>query len=67
MLCGLILAAISLMLIGCGSTGGETGTERSVRYGTIMRSNFESMKSDMDTLLMMDKRSKLSKSLIRDY
>ena len=66
MLCGLMLAAISLALMGCG-TPGETSTERFVRYGTIVRSNYGSMKSDIDTLLMMDKRSKLSKFPIRDY
>ena len=66
-LCLLVLTAISLTLIGCGGTPGETGTERSVRYGTIIRSNYGSMKDDVDMLLLMDKRSKLSKSLIRDY
>lgn len=66
MLCVLILTAISLMLIGCGSTPGETSTERSVRYETIVRSNYGAMKNDIDTLLMMDKRSKLSKHPIRD-
>lgn len=63
----LILATISLMLIGCGGTPGETGSERASRYDTIMRSNFSAMKSDLDVILMMDKRSKLSKNLVRDY
>lgn len=66
MLCVLLLAAISLMLVGCGSTPGETATERSVRYETVIRSNYGAMKNDVDMLLMMDKRSKLSKHPIRD-
>jgi len=62
-----ILSVISLMLVGCGSVPGETSTERSVRYGSITRSNYELMKSDVDTLLMMDKRSKLNDTIVRDY
>ena len=62
-----ILTAISMMLIGCGGAPGENSSERSVRYGTIVRSNYEMMKSDVDSVLMMDKRSKLSDTIIRDY
>ena len=67
MLCVLILTSISVMLIGCGSVPGETSDERAVRYETNIRRNYGTMKSDIDTILGMDKSSKLSKYPIRDY
>ena len=63
----LTLTAVLLTVVGCGGTPGETSTERCVRYETIVRTDMETIKSDIDAVLLMDKRSKLSDMPIRDY
>lgn len=63
----LLFITVILTVAGCGGIQGETATERGVRYRNIVRTNLGSMKDDVDMILMMDKRSKLSDRLIRDY
>lgn len=63
----LLFVAGALTVAGCGGIQGETATERQVRYKNIIRTNIGSMKDDVDTILMLDKRSKLNDRLIRDY
>ena len=63
----LILTAVMLTLVGCGRTLDETSTERAVRYESVIKTNYHSMKSDIDVLLHMDKRSKLDNTIIREY
>lgn len=67
MLFVLLFVAVALTVAGCGGIQGETAVERQVRYKNIIRTNIGSMKDDVDTILMLDKRSKLNDRLIRDY
>jgi hypothetical protein len=67
MLFVLLFIAGVLTVAGCGGIQGETATERRVRYRNIVRTNIGSMKDDVDTILLLDKRSKLNDRLIRDY
>lgn len=62
----LLFVAVVLTVAGCGGIQGETAVERQVRYENIVRTNIGSMKDDVDTVLMLDKRSKLNDRLIRD-
>ena len=61
----LFLAVITFT--GCGGTQGETKGERARRWGHIFRSNLGQINDDVDAILLMDRRSKLTDKLIRDY
>ena len=63
----LLFIAGVLTVAGCGGIQGETAIERRVRYKDIVRTNMGSMRDDVDMILMLDKRSKLSDRLTRDY
>ena len=67
MLFVLLFIAVTFTTAGCGGIQGETAVERQVRYKNIVRTNVGSMKNDADTILMLDKRSKLTDRVIRDY
>lgn len=60
------LALFLVTLTGCMGTQSETAQEQSRRWGHIMRSNLSQIPDDIEAILMMDKRSKLTENFIRD-
>ena len=56
-----------LTVTGCGGSMTETKSERSRRHRIIVKSGFGQIVDDWDAMWLMDKRSKLSRHLIRDY
>jgi len=61
------LVVCILALTGCGGSMSETSAERTRRHHQIVRSGFGQLADDWDALWLMDKRSKLTDKLIRDY
>ena len=53
-------------LTGCGGSMTDTKAERAMRHQLIVHSGFGQIADDWDALWLMDKRSKLSRHLIRD-
>jgi hypothetical protein len=65
-LLAICLVVFVVTLTGCIGTQSETATEQSRRWGHIFRSNVSQIPDDIEAILMMDKRSKLTDNLIRD-
>jgi len=61
------LAVCLLSLTGCGGSMSETGVERTRRHHQIVRSGFGQIADDWDAMWLLDRRTKLSDKLIRDY
>lgn len=61
------LVVCLLTLTGCGGSMSETGVERTRRHHQIVGSGFGQIADDWDAFWLLDKRSKLSDKLIRDY
>ena len=61
-----LIAGLALSSIGCGGTMGETSAERGRRWKSILRTNMAQINDDIDTILLMDKRSKLTDKYVRD-
>jgi hypothetical protein len=66
-LLSICLVVFAMTLIGCGGTQSETAAERGRRWRMVSRSGLGQINDDIDALLMMDKRSKLTENVIRDY
>ena len=66
-LLSICLVVFAMTIVGCGGTQSETQAERARRWRMISRSGLGQINDDIDALLMMDKRTKLSSDLIRDY
>jgi hypothetical protein len=69
LVCKVILAVILGMFVvlpfGCSSTQlGETAAERHRRHGRIMRINQSELMADIETILLLDKPSKLTEMRI---
>lgn len=63
MVLGLVLGALVVMSSGCGSWWtypGETAAEANRRHKRVVRNNFEQMRADIDTVLMLDRPSNLT-------
>jgi hypothetical protein len=60
------LIVCATTLIGCMGTQSETKSEHTRRWKHIINSNLSQIPDDIDAILMMDKRSKLTNNLIRD-
>ena len=61
------LATCLMALIGCGGSQSETKAERARRWGQVTHSGLGQIVDDLDAVLLMDRRSKLTDNLIRDY
>ncbi|MCF7956365.1 MAG: hypothetical protein K9M75_11225 [Phycisphaerae bacterium] len=61
------LVVFVLTLTGCGGSMSETSAERSRRHKQIVGSGLGQIADDVDAILLLDKRSKLTDKLIRDY
>lgn len=58
-----LLGALIVLSSGCGSWWtypGETAAEGSRRHKRVVRSNFEMMRADIDTVLLLDRPSMLT-------
>lgn len=55
-----VLCALMLLPCGCGSYPGETAAEANRRHKRVVRTNTQAMRSDIDTVLMLDRPSHLS-------
>ena len=66
-LLSICLIVMLLTITGCGGTMSETKAERERRHRQIVRTGLGQMADDWDAMWMMDRRSKLSDKLIRDY
>jgi hypothetical protein len=67
LLLSICLVVFAMTLTGCGGTQSETKAERARRWRMVTGSGLGQINDDIDALLMMDKRSKLSENVIRDY
>ena len=61
------LVTCAITLIGCGGSQSETKAERARRWRQVTRSGLGQIPDDIDAFLLMDKRSKLTDKIIRDY
>jgi len=61
------LAACLISLVGCGGSQSETKAERDRRWEQVTHSNLSQLPDDWDAFWLMDRRSKLTDNLIRDY
>ncbi|MCF7956040.1 MAG: hypothetical protein K9M75_09585 [Phycisphaerae bacterium] len=61
------LVVFVLTLTGCGGSMSETSAERSRRHKQVVRSGLGQVADDWDAIWLMDRRSKLTDKLIRDY
>ncbi len=67
LLLSICLVVCVATLTGCGGTQSETASESARRRRHIVGSNFGQIADDIDAILLLDKRSKLTDKLIRDY
>jgi hypothetical protein len=67
LLLSICLLVFVMTLTGCGATQSETSPERNRRRRMILQSNLDQMADDVDNFWLMNKRSKLTDKLIRDY
>jgi hypothetical protein len=59
----LILGALVVLSCGCGSWWtypGETAAEGNRRHKRVVKNNFEEMRADIDTVLLLDRPSMLT-------
>jgi hypothetical protein len=61
------LVVCLLSITGCGGSMSETKIERTRRHKQIARSGFGQIADDWDAMWLLDRRTKLSDKLIRDY
>lgn len=67
LLLSICLVVCVLTMTGCGGSMTDTAAERSRRHRMIVKSGLGQVVDDWDAMWLMDKRSKLSRHLIRDY
>ena len=63
MVLGLLLGALVMMSCGCASWWtypGETAAEANRRHKRVVRNNFEQMRADVDTVLLLDRPTMLT-------
>lgn len=61
-----LVAVLGLMLVlslisGCGPSFGRTADERAHMYSSVTRSELRMAKDDIDNLLLMESRSRLTR------
>lgn len=56
-----LVCLLGLGIAGCGASFGRTGSERAHMYSTITRSELRMAIDDFDNIMLMDRRSRLSR------